>query len=326
MGHQPQGLTSSRDSSVQHVSPASVEAETSLAAGRGFLIFVPTSIFDRRICPCPCSCVEGETLKESLRHKEREAIPKSEPGHIRDAEPVGRQLSPFAPVGAGQRFNDGVCGDGLTDQSRGARSFLVVVTGALRCLMGVGWGGTIGWCLAEPCRRWETGAVYPSLPSRCTISQSVHQPHLINTPPDSKPGQLKTLYPVKARKNQPPPPPTLLLLPRGNSSPPHFPQPLQKTTIYRGAAKYVRDEGGWANQPQPPPRQIADDDDLVVRRLTAAMTRLPDNSHRDIPSRSKIPLAYLDLWGIGVLSFELSSRSHLGRGFSSVFVIMSICT
>lgn len=206
MGHQPQGLTSSRDSSVQHVSPASVEAETSLAAGRGFLIFVPTSIFDRRICPCPCSCVEGETLKEFLPHKEREAIPKSEPGHIRDAEPVGRQLSPFAPVGAGQRFNDGVCGDGLTDQSRGARSFLVSCDRCSPMLDG-SWMGGDYWLVS--CRTMS------SLGDRCCLSfppftlhhQSVSTStasHQHTT--DSKPGQLKTLYPVKARKNQPPPP------------------------------------------------------------------------------------------------------------------------
>lgn len=55
-----------------------------------------------------------------------DVIPKSEPGHIRDVALVEKQLSPFqAPVGAGERFNAGVCGDGLMDhQSPGTWSFL----------------------------------------------------------------------------------------------------------------------------------------------------------------------------------------------------------
>lgn len=116
-------LPSSRDRRVQHVSPASVEAETSLAAGRGFSSSsqFPSSIGES----VPALAPAWKT--EHPRDPERgDVIPKSEPGHIRDAAPVEKQLSPFqAPVGAGERFNAGVCGDGLMDhQSRGTWSFL----------------------------------------------------------------------------------------------------------------------------------------------------------------------------------------------------------
>ena len=168
-------------------------------------------------------------------------IPESQPGHIRDAAPVEKQRVAVSssPRARANVSTLGMCGDGLTDQSRGAWSFLVSCDRCCRDAWRELEGGSLAglWSLVH------------GLPNHVVVGRHVltRQSILASLRLTPSAGILTASHQyttrLQTRKSQ-----NYISRQGAQESTPFpypgvtqhhhtTPQPLQKTTIYRGAAK-----------------------------------------------------------------------------------------